>query len=544
MVCLCTMAVHATAQTTIETTITSVSGRSIYLDVGLNQGVIADLRVDILEPGFEQQYALIIDVAGKSCRAELQLEAPIPQTGALVRLVVPTKPEVEQEPATAEPDAPKKQVPEHPPWKSTISRDDPEAPLLAKAKRSSPEERPTEIRGRIFNQIRYTHDGGGDRSNDYTFLRLGARVEVTNPFHLGGRLLFQGDIDHNGFDVVSTDDSDTLGRVERLSYAIGGHEFSPFRGEIGRFYSVYVPEIGLVDGVEGTLIFENNWRLGVGAGSYPPPFEDRDFGKDYGVHIFADYRPKTPGPLAGTLAYQQTWHEGAPDQNLLVARVNAKPTETLSIYGLALVNIYTSSDTVKGSGVELTQGNLNVRYTPDRWKGAAVGYTRTLYPEIDRGDFDLLPEDLLRDGQVDRVYVSAWVRATDELRLTARVNQWSDQSDDGYGGDVGFSWQEVWSETGSLRGNVYFSDGTFTDGVGARLRVGENYDGYDVGVQYDFYQYTNSGMLSGDVTSSRHIIRPEVGWRNGAWRYNFDLSYTFGDAEDSYALRSYIEYRF
>ncbi len=544
MFCCLILCAVGHAQKDVTGTVTSVSGRSVYIDLGKNNGIEPELIVDFLIGGFEQQYAIVIDVSSKSCRAELQLDAPIPLAGTAVRISVPEKAPDTDEPQANEASPAPRPVPSHAPWQNPISSEDEGKPLLARAHRTAPEQRPTEIKGRIFNQLRYTHDTGGDRNNDYTFMRLGTRVEVTNPFHLGDRILFQGDIDHRGYDIASANESDTRGRIQRLSYAIGGFEHSPFRGEFGRFYSVYVPEIGVVDGAEGALIFENNWRIGAGAGLYPPPFADTTLGKDYGVHLFADYRPAHGGPLAGTLAYQQTWHEGSPDQNLIIGRINAKPTESISIYGLALVNIYTSNDTVKGSGVELTQGNLNVRYSPDRWKGAAVGYTRTLYPEVDRGDFDQLPEDLLRDGQVDRVYVSGWIRATEDLRFTGRVNQWSDQSDSGVGGETGFDWQDLWSDSASIRGSVYYSDGTYTDGLGARLRLGENYDGYDVSLQFETFQYTTTGMISGDVTGMRNAIRSEVGWRNGPWRYNFDLSYTFGDQENSYGLRSFIEYRF
>lgn len=532
------------AQTEVNATVTSVSGRSIYIDAGQTQGVVPELLVTFTEAGFEQQYAVVIDVASKSCRAELRLDAPLPRVGDSVRIEVPAAPETKTKNAP-EPEKPQDRTPpEHPPWQSPITENDPNAPLLAPARRTPSEQRPTQVKGRIFNQIRYTRDTGGERDSDYTFVRLGARLEITNPFHLGDRILFQGDIDHRGLDAFSANESDTEGRIDRLSYAIGGHEASPFRGEFGRFYSVYVPEIGLIDGAEGALHFDNNWRLGAGAGSYPPPFTDRNFGEDYGVHLFADYRPPRGGPIAGTIAYQQTWHEGSPDQNLFIGRINAKPSETVSIYGLALVNVYTADDEVKGSGVELTQGNFNVRYAPDRWKGAALGYTRTLYPELDRGDFDQLPEDLLRDGQVDRVYISAWARATEDLRFTGRINQWSDQNDDGLGGELGFDWQDVWSDSASIRSSVYTSDGTYTDGVGARLRLGENYDGFDVAVQYDIFQYTQQGMITGDDSGTRHNVRSELGWRNGPWRYNFEFLYTFGDQENSYGIRSFVEYRF
>ncbi|HED52608.1 MAG TPA: hypothetical protein ENJ00_00195 [Phycisphaerales bacterium] len=539
-VLICSAAV-VRAQDIIEAEITAVTGTSIYLDVGESSGVVRDSVVRLTTGEISGQYAVVVDLAPNSCRAELQLESPIPEVGdpvtveVLVKIVEPleedTKP---KQPA----------VPDHPPWQRAVDTTDADAPLLAPAVRRRPEERPTKFHGRIFNQIRYTRDSGGNRDNDYTFFRLGARFEVSNPFQNGGRLLFRGNLDHRGSDISSASESDTEGRIERLSYAVGGLAHSPYRAEFGRFYSVFVPEIGLIDGAEAALLTRGNWRIGAGAGLYPAPFVDRDLGDDYGVHFFADYRPDRGGAMSGTLAYQQTWHKGAPDQNLLIGRFNAKPTKELSVYGLALVNLYTDSDTVKGSGVELTQGNINVRYRPDRSKGGSIGYSRTRYAELKRRDLDLLPDTILRDGQVDRITVSAWVRATDDIRLTARANRWSDQSDDGYGGQLGVEWYEIWRDTASARASVFFTNGTFSDGVGARFRVGDRFRGVDVDLRYDIFSYTSQGQIANNETRTRHTVQSDVSWDAGPWNYSIDVSYTFGDSESTYGIRSLIEYRF
>ena len=51
-------------------------------------------------------------------------------------------------------------------------------------------------------------------------------------------------------------------------------------------------------------------------------------------------------------------------------------------------------------------------------------------------------------------------------------------------------------------------------------------------------------MITGDDSGTRHNVRSELGWRNGPWRYNFELLYSFGDQENSYGIRSFVEYRF
>lgn len=543
----------ACAQTVIEATVTFAADRSIYLDVGASHGVRQGCVVTITEQAGGVRHAVVVDVSENSCRAEVEFDAQAPPAGTLVTIDLPADQgegqregqDGEQEGGENEPLRPEvRVVPPHAPWTGTTEGEGSEDVLLAPTRRTLAHQREAETRGRVYSQFRYSRDTGGREANDYSFARLGAKFEMTNPFGKGGRLLFRGDLDRRSSGLFGDENAAWDARLQQFSYAIGGHEYSQYRAEFGRFYSAYVPEVGLTDGVEAAVRLDESWSVGAGVGMFTTQQFDENLGEDYGFYLFADYKPAVESPLQGTMAYQQTWNKGSLDQQQLIGRVFAKPAETVSIYALAQADVYTSDDTVKGSGVELTRGTVVVRFTPDLTKGASAGYTHNRYPEIKRQDFDLFPDDLLRDGQLDRVFLSGWARVTDSVRLDANISHWSDQDRDGTSGRAGARWTDLWNESASALGSVYFNQGAFGDGVGARVQLDERLGQVDVDLEYDIYRYTSTGMAVGDYTTTRHTVRAGAGWGEGRWRYNVDLGYMFGDSDDSIAFRTYIEYRF
>ena len=523
----------------LDVGVTSVSGRSVYIDAGRDAGIEPGAILVLLIDGARVE-ATILDVSSNNARAELPPDVGVPVVGDRGEiLVIFPEPEASEEPADEKP-----QTPEHPPWQRSVEPREDDTPLLAPAFSRPPEERPTEVSGRIYSLLSYSHDSGGSRGSDYTFARLGATVEVTNPFKRAGRLLFSGDIDYRGADLTDRDQTDTDIRLDRLSYAIGGHEFSSYRLELGRFTSVYAPELGLVDGVEGAVLLENNWAIGAGVGLYPAPFPERDEGDDYGFHLFADYHsPKEPY-LDATVAFQQTWHTEAPDRSLLLARANYRPTDQWWLYGLVLADIFAPNDTVETSDIDATQVILQARYTPDRNKGGYVSYVRTTYPELRRRDFASLPDELIRDGHVDRITLNGWKRITDDVRLSARANYWIDQDNDGLGGELSADWNDVWRDTSALYAAVYYAGATFNDGVGLRLQARDRFDDFYVSGGYDVFRYTAKGLATGDETSTRHTLRSDVSWSRGRWHYSVNASYNLGDAESAINLGLFMEYRF
>jgi hypothetical protein len=534
------LAANVRGQAPLEVRVTSVAGQSIYIDAGRDAGVRPGMFITFYRTSGVPVQAVVRDVSANNARTEMLEPGPVVLVGVRGEIILPPAPVV---PDDETPDK-GNDDPEHPPWKRTETDRDPDEPLLAPAYGRRPEEQETKVRGRIFTLMRFTQDRGGDRSNSYSFGRLGTRLDISNPFRRGGNFKFAGSVDQRQFDVAGDSQTDRNLLINRISYSRGGQEYSPYRFEVGRFQSVFVPEVGLVDGAEGAVQLQSGWQLGGGAGSYPEPFPALQFGQDFGLHMFANYQSTGKSALSTGIAYQQTWHEGAADRNLLIGRINARPTDTIWVYGLALLDVYTSSDEINGSGIKLTQGTAQVRFTPDRFKGGQFTYTRTSYPELKRDDFAFLPDDLVRDGYVDRINASGWVRASERVRLRARANMWRDQDNSGNGGEVSADWNDVWRDTSALHAALYYSDGTFVDGIGTRLQVRERLRGLNVSASYNGFFYNTKGLVTGDESLARHTLRADVNWSRGRWYYSVNGSYSLGDREKQVGLGMYIEYRF
>ncbi len=534
----CVATAYAQNATRLDAAVASVSGRSVYIDAGREQGVTPGVRVSIILASGERIDATVIDVTSNNSRAELPAGAPAPDVGAKCEITLAV-PDVVAPPTT--PQEPKP-VPAHAPWQRQEDARTPDTPLLAPAFGTNPKDRPTTLHGRAYLSLRDSHDN--QNGNDFTFARLGTWMELTNPFHDAGRILFQGDIDYDGTSLTDGSQNDTVARVQRLSYAKGIEDYSPYRIEFGRYYPYALPEIGLVDGVEGVLRLQNSWSLGMGAGFFPVANDERDSGEDYGFYLFGDYQPDPRTQAMNvTLGYQQTWHSGKEDRNLLIGRVNARPTKDLWLYALGMVDIYGANDTVKAETIDVTQLVLNASYTLNPKTGVSGSFTRTTWPELLREEFVNLPPDLVTDGFVNRFSGSVWRKFSTNIRGTARGNYWADQEDSGSGGEVGADWYNPWGLGSSLYGSVFYDDASFSTGYGVRLQARQDFGRVRVMLGYDNYAYSVD-QVSGTQNFLRHTLRADLGWNKGNWSANLDASQTFGDNEDNLNLGVYIQYRF
>ena len=545
VVALCTVMFGADEALKRDVRVTSVSGNSVFLDAGRDLGIEPGATVVLFLPEGGQVEVIVRDVSANNARAELPAGAEIPTIGTRGELYVapPDPDEYDQETkGTYGPDS--ESTPEHPPWVRQEGQRDEDMPLLAPAFATQLKERPMDIHGRLFTDHRFTHDGGGSRSNNFYIGRVGAWLEVTNPFKQGGRLLFSGDLDYRGADSSFDSESDVRVRVDRLSYAIGGQEYSPYRVELGRFYSTYLPEIGLVDGAEGTLRFKNGWEIGAALGSFPVAFPERDTGEDFGFYLFANYVSEAAHQLRGTIAYQQTWHQGAPDRNLLLGRISARPLPWLWVFSRARIDIYGPSDDLKSGSAGLTEFFLQTRFTPGPDWGGSLSYIHTTWPQLRRKEFDRLPDRLVSDGHVDRITASSWYRLSKIVRVSGRANYWLDQDNNGYGLQFGTDLKNLWDDSSNLHAAIYYNSAAFTDGIGFRLRARETIDSWRFSLGYEVFHYTSSGSIGANRSFTRHTFTGDVSWTYGSWYYGVNGSYHFGQDENAISLGIIAEYRF
>lgn len=532
---------------TLRAVVTSVSGNSVYLDKGRSDGVVEGLDVRLFPDGGTTVVGVVRAVSANSARVELPLGADIPAVGTPAEVTLPSPeptPTPENEPENTAPPKPAS-PPEHPAWSQDLSNVAADAPLLAPVNRQDPRKRPMTFSGRAYLSTQWTHDMGSDRSNDYFTGRLGTSLNFNNPFGYGGRLRFDTDISlrHKSLGT-GTSSSDANWRVKRFSYALGGEDFSPYRIEVGRFYSIYLPELGLIDGIEGALRFDSGFTLGAGFGMLPENDKERSWDGDMGTHVFFGYDSKEPGRASAIVGYQKSWHDGAEDRDQIVARVNWRPFDQLWLYGFVRADIYTEDDTIKGSGFEFTEFWAQVRYTPTAYLGGSASYSRVRWPEVKRDDYVSIPIEIIENGVIDRVSFSLWSNLTKELRLRGNFSLWEDQDSDGSNGDLGLEWSGLGVEGLSIEGAVFFTDGSFNSGSGFRLDAHKTFGDVRASLGYEYFNYdVVTGIVAGDAVT-RHLVRGGVSWNAGRWYYNLTGDYYFGDVDDAITLAAYVSYRF
>lgn len=538
--------VHAKAP--LDALVVSVSGRSVYINAGRNARIASGARVVFSLTTGERIEATIVDVAASSARAELSEGSLVPaindRAEVEVEVAVETSAAVpggtSQQPAGTPEATP---IPTHPPWSRQEGQRTSDTPLLAPAFGTSPKERPTVVKGRVFTNVRVTRDL--ENASTFTYMRAGTWLEVHNPFGDGGRILFEADTDYRNSGTSGGDTSDQNSRLKRLSYAWGLDQHATFRGEAGRFYSQTLPEIGLIDGGEAAIRFEDGWSIGGGAGMYPSPSDTLNSGDDYGFHLFADYQAEDDNRwLQSTAGFQQTWHLGEVDRSLVIGRVNVRPNTDLSIFGSLLVDLYGPGDTVKTQVADITQLVAQATYQLDPKAGINGSFTRTTWPELKRDEFVNLPPELIADGFVNRASGSACRKVGDEVRLTGRAHYWTDQDRTGHGAEASADWNAGGESNESYYGSVYYEDSTFTKGVGARLQGRRDLGPVRVFAGYDVFGYSTNTLFAGDGNFLRHSLRASVNWSRGKWSWDIETGYTFGTSEESLNLGAYVQYRF
>jgi hypothetical protein len=535
------LAPRVCAAATVTVTVTGVAGRSVFLDQGRRAGIATGMTVRLSPAGAARIDAVVRDVSATSCRAEIVQGLSLPPVGTTGQVEVPDGASADESP-TSQPTT----VPAHPPWTRQEEPRSPDMPLLAPAFATPPNKRPPTFHGRVFQDFNATLDKGGDRDNKYFLSRTGTTFTVTNPFGQGGELNFDGEYDYRNADVNSargnTSDTDLI--INRLSYAIGTEQYAPYRLELGRFTSFYLPEIGLVDGVEAAVRMRNGLNLGGGFGLYPWPFPERHEGQDYGFHVFADYASPDQ-KVAGTIGYQKTWHDGDPDRDLLVGRGSLCLTPHLWLYGSARVDLFTSRDTLATSDIGLTDAWVQARYTPDNTRGLAFSYSHYDWPDTIRREFPpQIPPQTIKNGRVDRIELSGWHDIAKDLRPTARVWYFMDDRTDGFGGELDLDWTGVGRRPFDLHGAVFYADGEYTDDYGFRLQGDWRKGDLDVFLGYELMAFKSNDAFSGGDTNIQHTIRGGVGWSFDPWYLNVTVDKTFGDGEDGYTFGTYLSYRF
>ncbi|MEO6593835.1 MAG: hypothetical protein ABIP94_03685 [Planctomycetota bacterium] len=525
----------------VQVTVTSTADRSVYLDHGRDVGLKVGSLVTLLAPGAPNLEVEVRSVSHSSARAEVPPGVPLPPVGTRgeARTTVEVTQRNEQQPSSS------RLVPEHPPWSRQEPSRQADQPLLVPTFGQRPDQRPATLDGRWFASGQWNQDRGGDRSSDYLLLRTGLRADASNYLGTGERIRFAGELDHRSVMLPDApDETDQNARLDLASVAFGTEAWAATGFEAGRFFSPHLPEIGLVDGIEVVRRFEGGYRLGGGLGAYPRPFPARETGEDTGVHAFFDYTSDARRSFAYAFGAQKTWHNGAPDRDLVLVRAEWRPAERVWLIGSAKVDIYTGSDTIKGRGAELTELLAQARWDA-RDVGAGLSVSHFTWPELRRAEYQFLPDELVRNGYVDRMSLNGSLRPASWWSLRARADLWRDQDRDGTGYGLDSDWRSVIGEGSNLSLSVFQSDGGYSSGPGARftLRAPLGDGWWRIG--YRWHRYELATLVTGPESFVRQSAEFGLSWpiaTNG----DLDLSFErwFGDGEDATALGFYVQWRF
>jgi hypothetical protein len=393
-------------------------------------------------------------------------------------------------------------------------------PLLAEIGMVRPDEREPRVTGRAW--VAGDHVLTSDDGRDSGFYRAGAAVDYEDVTLFGhrGDLSFAGELTYKRVDLPDegVDDGTHL-RIERLSYRLGGTRFERDRHELGRFLQHDMPEFGLLDGYAWGRRTDEGHRFGFSAGFMPEPDPDLESGHDFQLAAWYRWVSDLSERLSASLGYQKSWHDGAADRDLVVGKFHHLPLEGWQLQGTAWLDVYSSGDDAKGSGVGLTQAWLSARRPfesrfPGRRHSVDVTYSHLEFPDIERFEFLLPAPEELEEGRRDRLELGGrrWVR--DDQRLLASVGMWIDDDDSGLDGELGY---EVVLPRSRAGVTAFGSQAEYVTALGLRGRYAHDLANGFWDVSYELVNQDNLGFAddNDDLVQQRLRGSRQVTTRSG-----------------------------
>ncbi len=515
----------------VEVHVTALAGTSIYVDRGSDAKLAVGDRIQIFPASGATVEGVLRSVTKQSARAEVPESSSI-ELGARGEVVVPS-----DRASSADGDA-------HPPW-SQSEKWNTDLPLLAPPQAIDPRERASKLTGRVYSSVDWTTDTGST-SNSFLLARAGTAFDLGNPFGHGGAFHVDAEVDHRTANFAnSSDETQTDFRMNRFSYDWGGTRDEPTHFEIGRFFQREIPEFGLIDGFETVHRTDGGNRFGASLGFLPEPTPEMSTGKDLAAAVFYRFVEGANEEFSLGTGLQKTWHEGTADRDLAVADLSWRPTKQWSTWSSAWVDFYESNDTVK-SGAELTEFHMNSNYSfLDAKAGIGMHVTHFRFPELLRNEFQGLTPTQLDQMQMTRLGLDAWKDVTHDVRISARVDHWQDQDDDGLGGELRGSWRELVFRRSRDELAVFDDQGKFSSVVGARISHVQSLENgsWNLGYELSQHESSNFGGTQGTLTSSSVRGGYDITFAKD-WNLSIFVDDRFGGDQDSVSLGFWLQRRF
>ena len=420
----------------------------------------------------------------------------------------------------------------------------PGMPLLTRLEAVAPESRAPRITGRQYVIADAMLTGETDRSD--AFLRAGTDVLYENPFGLGGGLEIDGEVNWRGTQLPDqAGDYRSRLRIDRLSYHWGGTRFNKERSEVGRFLQHGVPEFGVLDGYEWGVRRNNGHRYGASAGFMPEPDSDQETGEDFQFSGYYQWVPDQAELLRATGGYQRTYHNGAPDRDLLVGKLEYLPPDGWRFHTTAWIDVYGSGDELKGSGVELTEIIASAGH---RWRngdGLDVHLSHYQFPEIERNEFLLPPIDAIADAHDERLSANAWTWVGRNQRLHGELGGWVDEDDEGGDIEAGLDVRDAFGRGTRADITGYMVSGKFSTILGGRLSIGRRFPTSGWDLTYELSTADQEGFQDDNDDIPLQRLRANFDWYEAAgWSLSLFGEGVLWDDQTGIAAGIYLQRSF
>ena len=521
----------------MEVHVTGSNGPILTISRGSTAGVVKGDTVIFRRPGRQPLVGVVLRADESESRVELEnLE-----DGA--RVAIGAAGEVLVLQSRAATGSAESDVPEHPPWQEPVGTWAPGKPLLAPVQSPMPEERESELRGRVSTRLQYTDDSRGHRR--YARWWTGIDLNWSNPAERGGALRFKGDVSYRDAMSGSRTADETIFRVQRFSYLLGGRHGEPQGIEVGRFLSSVFPEFGLIDGVEYVRRFDDGDQVGGSLGFLPDFRDDLQTSNDLSTTLFYRWVESPEEKFALGLGYQKTWHDGSADRDLLAGTLQWIVGPRTSVRASALVDYYDSTALLESQGFQLTELHASVNQRIGDKSGVSLFASYLDWPELLKDELPVPAATTISDQKVTRGGANAWVRVTDDVTIYARADAWSDDRNSGSSADLRANLRDLLLEDSQLSVGAYQTQGSFSDALGARIEHTQWFGTTTVRVGYQPVQHSQTGFLGEQADLLQHALRLGIDSRlRDDVEAAFDADQRFGDEQDSFTLQLRLTWRF
>ncbi len=539
----------------LEMRVISVVTRRATVDRGVLDGLeLGDRVVFRLRDGGERT-GRVISLEDRSATVEptdanftvlagMRVEARLPADRfELVEEVVEEPFDESMSAPAGVPPATPNDVPEHAPWERPDDGWTAKMPLLAKVNPFRPEERESVLHGRFYTSVNAL--GNSEDSRTDTFARTGASATMDNPFGNGGRLTLDAEWNYRDTNVPDDDgDTESNLRIDRASYAWGGHRFEPTRFEVGRFLHSDFPEFGVLDGVEWSRHLSGGGSFGASVGLLPDWDTLSEDGNDTEFAAWYRWARDESEELTLGVGYQKTFHDLNADRDLFVFKGAWIPQHAWTAQGTVWVDLYGSGDDAKGSGAEVTQAWLT---TGRSWSSGAsvdITYRHLAFAQTDRDEFLPVTTAQLANDHYDRAAIAARQRLG-PVDVREEIGGWSDEDEEGGDGELGFDLHDALFDGSRIEAAGFGSHGRYTTLYGWRTALGGDSGRLAWRVGYEFVLAEFQGFSSANNELPEHRVGLNLDWNtDSAWSFSLDAATLFYDQETGYLVGIYLQRSF